>query len=131
MIEIPLSKQGKNKGLRIAIISDDDEILSKKHWRFSANKYAASKDAYLHRAVMERILCRKLLKSEKVDHINGNGLDNRRENLRLATHAQNLHNRGANKNNPTGLKGAYYVAQINRYRSQIMVNRKKCVFRVF
>lgn len=40
-----------------------------------------------------------------VDHINGNSLDNRKDNLRLATYIQNAANRTKNKNNTSGFKG--------------------------
>lgn len=48
---------------------------------------------YMHRAVMERVVGRKLSRSEKVDHIDGNGLNNARSNLRIVSHSQNLANR--------------------------------------
>jgi hypothetical protein len=59
-----------------------------------------------------------------VDHVNGNGFDNRKENLRFCTTSQNLFNRGPNKNNPWGIKGIRYDKRRGRYFASICVNHK-------
>lgn len=45
---------------------------------------------------------------QTVDHINGNGLDNRKENLRFVNKFQNQQNRGKNTNNTSGFKGVWH-----------------------
>lgn len=59
-----------------------------------------------------------------VDHINGDSLDNRRINLRIATNAENLRNRGKNKNNTSGFKGVIYDKKAKNWRASIMKNGK-------
>ena len=58
-----------------------------------------------HRVVMTDFLNRKLLPNENIHHINGDGKDNRIENLRECTHKQNQWNRKISKNNSSGIKG--------------------------
>jgi hypothetical protein len=78
---------------------------------------------FLHRAIMG------LAKGDAgvVDHINGDRLDNRRANLRLATDSENMFNVDLPAQNTTGYKGVYRNSPTCRqpYQAAITVNRKK------
>lgn len=104
---IPLS-QGE-----FAIVDDDDYgAVNCLNWFICKANHAITKYAmfkvtknkkeyrmYMHRYILDTP------KDMTVDHINGNGLDNRRENLRVCTHRDNSHNNRLYKNNKTGYKG--------------------------
>lgn len=61
----------------------------------------------------------------EVDHINGDGLDNRRRNLRLASRSENARNRGATAANTSGFKGVDYFKPTEKYRAYITVHGKR------
>lgn len=61
---------------------------------------------------------------DRLDHRNTIRDDNRPLNLREATNAKNLCNRGANKNNTSGVKGVCWDKQREKWVSQIMVAGK-------
>lgn len=79
----------------------------------------------LHRVIMERIVGRTLISKEVVDHINQNTLDNRRCNLRLCSHAENLRNGKMRPNNTTGYKGVTYVKRDKKYIAVIHYNNEQ------
>jgi AP2 domain len=61
-----------------------------------------------------------------VDHINGDGLDNRRANLRPADNRRNQQNSRRPAANTSGFKGVFWEAgRCNRWRAQIRVDGRK------
>jgi hypothetical protein len=62
---------------------------------------------------MHRMLLRPY-KDEEVDHINGDGLDNRRVNLRTCTHSENMRNRKRLITNTSGYTGVSYSSDMKR-----------------
>jgi hypothetical protein len=61
---------------------------------------------------------------DDVDHIDGDGLNNRLGNLRAATRTQNLANRRRHKNNTSGFKGVSFHKRERRFRAKIQVGGK-------
>jgi hypothetical protein len=60
----------------------------------------------------------------QVDHINGNTLDNRRENLRVCTQQQNMQNSKKRRTNTSGYKGVSWHKRDKKYRAQIRKDGK-------
>jgi len=61
---------------------------------------------------------------EQVDHINGIRSDNKIENLRTATHKENMRNHGKHKNNTSGVKGVHWNKREKRWQAQIKADGK-------
>ena len=59
-------------------------------------------------------------KGEKVDHKNGNGLDNRRDNLRLATSSQNTANTPPPATNTSGYKGVHFHRRNKTWEASVV-----------
>jgi hypothetical protein len=79
----------------------------------------------LHRLIMERMLGRTLLPAEHVDHIDGDGLNNHRSNLRLCTKATNAVNSKRRSDNQSGYKGVCFHPFSGLWRAYITVDGKQ------
>lgn len=86
----------------------DKDLLVQCKWyptQFRNTKYAQTHNGVrLHRTILERKLGRPLEEGELVDHENRNGLDNRRDNLRLSNHSENALNTDLDR---TGMTSQY------------------------
>ncbi len=117
---------GQNKS---AIVDDSDfNWLNQWKWHYGGRRYAVrsvyskskkgtGKIIYMHRKIM------KVRDKKQIDHINNDGLDNRKINLRICTSSQNSQNR--NSYNKIGLKGVYGVKKRNGFISVICHNNKR------
>ncbi|MBA4183030.1 MAG: HNH endonuclease [Acidobacteria bacterium] len=120
---------------KIVLIDDEDfERVNQFKWCYLANYgaskhitgYAARSDytngkktIYLHKFLLNPPV------GLKVDHINGNGLDCRKENLRIATVAQNCFNRAIAIDSTSGFKGVYWKPAHKKFVASITVQGKQ------
>ena len=114
-----------------AMVDDEDfEWLNQFNW--SVFKYKNTDTMYakrnspstprtvsMHREIMSNP------KDMGVDHIDGNGLNNQRKNLRNCTSGENSRNRGKQINNTSGFKGVSWRKQKKRWRASISLNKKQ------
>ena len=118
-------------GGKEALVDDCDyEYLMQWKWHFqrrrqtgyaARNKYTEKRrqHIFMHRLVAER--CGLDVGKHDVDHIDGNGLNNTRGNLRGATRSQNNVNSKRPKTNSSGFKGVYPHSQVDKWCAQIGV----------
>ena len=110
---------------QFALVDDEDfEFLNQWKWQAnksrdtfyaqrSDNKNGKQKHIFMHRLLLP---CENTM----VDHINRNGLDNQKHNLRTCNHSQNAANAKFRKK----YKGTYLVKGKNKFRASIMQNNK-------
>jgi HNH endonuclease len=114
------------------VLIDDDDYL----WASQFKWCVYGRHAYVHRALkrvngkqMREHLHRAILglkhgDSKYVDHIDGNGLNNQKSNLRLCTMAENIRNQKLHRNNSTGFKGVSWNKQKKKFKAYIKRNYK-------
>ena len=100
-----------------AIIDTDDYARVKDYkWGLSKKHVYSKKCGWLHRFVLR--------KDCNIDHINRNGLDNRKCNLRQTNVSLNAANSKLNSRNKSGFKGVSWFKNAKLWRAYITVNRK-------
>lgn len=102
-----LQFNGEDK--KFVIDKEDFDKIKDRAWHFASGNYISSgiihesrkKELYLHNLVMNRLEHPGKGANESIDHINRNGLDNRKENLRLITQTQQNVNQSKKKRSVT------------------------------
>ena len=124
MKEIKLT-QGK-----VAFVDDEDyEVLNQ--WKWYAHNTHGIWYAYRNtnngkkrtQLLMQRVILQTPI-GMQTDHINHNGLDNRRANLRACTPSDNQHNRLIDRDKTSQLKGIYWNKKAKKWIARITFNMK-------
>lgn len=117
-----------SKGKFALVSIQDYEAVSKHKWSlhpgdrvgklFYASRSENGKVIKLHREIMNA------QKGEFVDHIDGNGLNNVRENLRLVSHKENMANQ-RKRAGKSKYRGVYFNKSHGKWRAQIQIEGKR------
>jgi len=118
-----------------AILDDEDfERVAPHKWRFLGNpgglrRYAVcdhnGRLLYMHRLVANAP------PSMDVDHVDGNGLNNRRANLRVCTRQQNLRNMRPRGGRYSRFKGVAWDKNAGHWLAGICVDQRRCYLGCF
>lgn len=121
-MKIPLSR-----GMFAEVSEEDYESVSKLKWHVSANGrrfYATHRFGWKGKSVSMHRFILNPNTGDDVDHINGNGLDNRRSNLRTVTRTQNLQAfQQPRKNKTSRFRGVCWSRCDECWKAQIQVNK--------
>lgn len=123
-MKIPLTQD------KFTIVDDEDyERISQQPWHYS-NGYAKRslylgggrgnpirKNLWLHKFIMNAP------DNMEVDHINGDTLDNRKANLKICTHLENMQNYHKPKTNTSGYKNVYWQPQVKKWQVKAIRNK--------
>lgn len=119
-----------NNNKLVKIDSEDFEKVSSFHWftvkykNYCKVRAEVWKNGNKKGITMSRLIL-NCPKGMVVDHINGDALDNRKSNLRICTHAENMKNRKIlSKNNKTGYKGVSWNSFAKQWQVGISFNGK-------
>ena len=106
---------------KYALVDNEDfDKINNFKWHYNSNGYARTSNPklYMHH------LIKPIFNNFEIDHINRNRLDNRKSNLRIVNHSDNLINTSLRKDNKSGYKGVSWDKFRNKWTTRIQVNKK-------
>lgn len=124
----------KNTTVSCYIDKEDKEKVSQYNWRISQKKnkyYAVSGQSkkgtllYMHNLLMDRI---KPQDGLEVDHLDGNSLNNRKNNLRIVSRLENIYNTNARIDNKIGIRGVCKTK--NKFKTDFSHNKKSIISKI-
>ncbi|WP_255367831.1 AP2 domain-containing protein [Psychrobacillus sp. OK032] len=111
------------------IDAEDYERVSAIHWHIDDAGYARtniwSDGKKTSAPRMHRFILQETDRKTHIDHINGDKLDNRKNNLRVCSNSANLMNRGKQSNNSSGYKGVVFDKSRSKWKAEIGFNKKR------
>jgi hypothetical protein len=121
MRAIPLSK-----GYAATVDDCDYKRVSAYKWHAHPTNHSVyaracieGKNVYMHRFLLQAP------SKMEVDHIDHNGLNNTRENLRLATKSQNARNARLRKDNTSGIRDVLWDKKSEKWRAYVVLDGKQ------
>ena len=111
---------------KFAVVDDADfPVVSNINWSINNYGYAfSSRKIGEKHILMHRMIFGDTASGIIVDHVNGNKLDNRRSNLRVATKSQNAANSNKHNDNLSGFKGVWFSGR--KWRKKTMDRNDFC-----
>lgn len=118
-----------NDKTSFVIDSSDFQLVSKYTWFKGKRGYPTAHYSRKLKASSRTFTLHRLLfgfpESGDIDHIDGNKMNNRRENMRLCSHQQNMFNQKKRCTNSTGYTGVSFSKSAKKYEAYIHHNGKK------
>ena len=110
-------------------IIDVSDLYKVQSWNWCAvptegNFFYAMTTENKHMVLMHRKILGLSSKDDDVDHIDRNGLNNRKNNLRLTDAKRNAYNRISQRNSTSQYKGVHLDSQTGKYRACSRMNGK-------
>lgn len=114
------------KGRKLLLDKEDLDLFNSVSWYFKDTGKRHTEYLYNSGIQFHRLLMGVTDRTIQVDHINGNGIDNRKCNLRLVSHAENLRSQQVREYTATGKKKTSRFKGVsiseNRIRACITIN---------
>ncbi len=127
---MPTIMLGRKKQHRLLIDDEDYEAVRQLRLQVTERQYVKYCAPGDHRRTPRRYYLHHFIlgnhPGKDIDHINGNRLDNRRENLRVASrHLNTVNYHRHNSRNTSGVRGVHWDAQREKWVVQLCVNYRR------